>query len=256
MSDSTTAKTWAGAQWRAKRPPLTVERCLRMVFISVISAPQARSCLVMSCSSSVEMMGFSNRAEPPPDSRNRTRSSGLRSWVSSRARLVAAKVSSSGTGWPASQTSRFPMGPSLWPCLVMTMPPSGLRSRLSQAAWAMDQAALPTATRMSFPEPNSFPARARATAASGRTWAMASRTMVLQSFLSRIVAASQNKFILPVPPAGQSGAGPGSSPPLPGCQLPCRCGCTAKNQSDNKSLGSGRIPPARRATGLAGSGRR
>ena len=227
-----------------------------MVFISTMSAPQARSSWVRAASSSGGMRGDSKRAEPPPDTRNTTVSSGARPRTSSMAARVPRKELSSGTGWPASRTSRVPMGPSLWPCLVMTMPPSGLRSRLSQAAWAMDQAALPTATRISFPAPNSFPARARATAASGRTWAMASRTMVLQSFLSRIVAASQNKFILPVPPAGQSGAGPGSSPPLPGCQLPCRCGCTAKNQSDNKSLGSGRIPPARRATGPTGSGRR
>ena len=43
ISLSTTAKTCAGAQCRAKRPPLTAESRLRIVLISTMSAPAARS---------------------------------------------------------------------------------------------------------------------------------------------------------------------------------------------------------------------
>ena len=42
-SERTTVCTCAGAQASAKRPPLTAERRLRIVLISTISAPQARS---------------------------------------------------------------------------------------------------------------------------------------------------------------------------------------------------------------------
>ena len=102
MSDSTTASTLAGAQWRANRPPFTLDSCLRMVLISTMSAPLAKSCRVMSCNSSAGMRSCSKRALPPPDSRSSTVSVGSRSRVSSSTTAVARKLSSSGTGWPAS----------------------------------------------------------------------------------------------------------------------------------------------------------
>ena len=102
ISLSTILNTFAGAQALAKRPPFTPERRLRMVFISTISAPLASSCAVISCSSSPEISGFSNRALPPPDSKNSTVSSGCRPWTSSSAFSVAAKLLASGTGCPAS----------------------------------------------------------------------------------------------------------------------------------------------------------
>ncbi len=43
-----------------------------MVLISVMDAPQANSCAVISCSSSKGINGFSKREDPPPDRRKRT----------------------------------------------------------------------------------------------------------------------------------------------------------------------------------------
>ena len=56
----------------------------------------------MSCNSVPESSGFSNNALPPPESRNSTVSSAARPRTSSNAFSVAAKLFSSGTGWPAS----------------------------------------------------------------------------------------------------------------------------------------------------------
>ena len=102
MSESTTESTRAGAQCAAKRPPLTAERRLRTVFISTILAPLFKSCWVISCNSCAGSSGDSNSALPPPESRNKTQSSARRPAVISSARAVAANVSASGTGWPAS----------------------------------------------------------------------------------------------------------------------------------------------------------
>ena len=102
MSLSTTANTFAGAQAWANRPPLTRDSRLRMVFISTMSAPQASSWRVMSCNSSPDTKGCSNRALPPPESRNSTVSSAVSPCTSSSARAVAKKLPLSGTGWPAS----------------------------------------------------------------------------------------------------------------------------------------------------------
>ncbi len=89
MSLSTTVYTCAGAQAKAKRPPLTAERRLRRVFISTMFAPQAKSWRVTSAISSAGMSGFSNRALPPPESKNSTLSSGRRPSTTSSARWVA-----------------------------------------------------------------------------------------------------------------------------------------------------------------------
>ncbi len=127
MSERTMEKTLAGAQSSAYRPPLTAERRFLTVFISTMSAPQASSCLVRLVSSSGGMRGFSKRAEPPPERRKSTVSSGARSFTRSMAAWVAAKEFSSGTGCPASKIRRLPMGPLACSYLVMTTP-SWMRS--------------------------------------------------------------------------------------------------------------------------------
>ena len=96
------AYTWAGAQSWANRPPLTPESRLRMVLIWVMSAPQASIWPVMSSSSARGTRGRSNRAEPPPDTRNSTRSLAQRPLTAASAASVARTECSSGTGWPAS----------------------------------------------------------------------------------------------------------------------------------------------------------
>ena len=105
MSESTTVITCAGAHSWAKRPPLTAESRLRMVFISTMSAPLASNWEVISCSSAPGMRGFSNSAEPPPEIRQSTVSSAVsprtRDWM----RRAASSPAASGTGWAASTTS-------------------------------------------------------------------------------------------------------------------------------------------------------
>ena len=168
MSLSTMLNTSAGAQACANRPPLTAESRLRMVFISTISAPLARSWLVMSCSSSPGSSGRSNNALPPPESRNSTVSSAVRPCTRVSAFLVAAKLFSSGTGWPASQQVTPGISPFTWPYLVTTTPPS-TRPSASTAACAICQAALPAATSSTLPPLGAKAFNARRTASSGRT---------------------------------------------------------------------------------------
>ena len=150
MSLSTTLYTAAGAQASANRPPLTADSRLRIVLISTISAPQAKSACVTACSSSAGNSGFSNSALPPPESRNSTVSSARRPLTSASARWVAAKLLSSGTGCPASQQVTPGSGPLTWPYFVMTIPPS-TRPSTASAAWAICHAALPAATRNTRP---------------------------------------------------------------------------------------------------------
>ena len=102
MSDRTMENTWAGAHSWANLPPFTADSRLRTVFISTISAPQASMAWVRWESSSAGMRGHSNRAEPPPDTRNTTVSSAVRSSTSSMAARVPRKEFSSGTGCPPS----------------------------------------------------------------------------------------------------------------------------------------------------------
>jgi len=52
----------------------------------------------MSCNSPPETSGFSNRALPPPESKNSTVSSAVSPCTSAKAFSVAAKLLSSGTG--------------------------------------------------------------------------------------------------------------------------------------------------------------
>ena len=111
MSDSTIAYTLAGAQANANFPPFTAESRLRTVFISTISAPLAKSAFVRAANSSAGISGFSNKADPPPESKNSTVSSSERPDTSSRARSVPRNDCSSGTGCPASISSKPAIGP-------------------------------------------------------------------------------------------------------------------------------------------------
>ena len=196
MSDRTTVNTLAGAQCSAKRPPFTAESRLRMVFISTMSAPDAKRRRVISCSSSGGISGASKRAEPPPDRRNKTVSFSVRFSVSASASAVAEKVSSSGTGCPASRTSSVPAGPPDWPCLVMMIPPVSRSPKQSQAALPMDQPALPAETRISLPVPKSLPSRAWRTARSGIT-ARIARAMISSASFRKLCIASLPQFRRP-----------------------------------------------------------
>ena len=176
ISERMTASTFAGQHSWANRPPLTALSRFRMVLISTISAPQASSCPVIFCSSSPETSGFSNRALPPPESRNSTVSFSVRSATRSSAACVPRNEFSSGTGCPASKQEKFAMGPITWSYLVTTTPFSIRPPRQSEAALAICQAALPAATSSTLPG-NSICCSARCTAASGCTAAIASRTI-------------------------------------------------------------------------------
>jgi hypothetical protein len=99
--------TRAGAQAAASRPPLMRDRCLRTQFISEMLAPLLSSSRLMRClSSSVRpSAGSVSSAEPPPEIRHSTRSSGVRPCVQARMRCAAARPAASGTGCEASTTS-------------------------------------------------------------------------------------------------------------------------------------------------------
>ena len=92
------------------------ERCLRRQFISSMAAPERSSALLTACFSSRLMpgAGSDNKAEPPPEIRQSTRSSGPRPWTISRMRRAASRPASSGTGWAASTTSMCRQGRA-WP---------------------------------------------------------------------------------------------------------------------------------------------
>ncbi len=154
----------AGWQWRANFPPFTPERRLRIVLISTMPAPQARSCRVTAKSSSSGIRGFSKRALPPPESRKRTVSFSVRFPVSFRTAAVAANEFLSGTGCPASRQSIRGISPFTWPYLVTTTPASIRSPKRSEAALAICQAAFPAAATTSRPPENVFPRRASATA--------------------------------------------------------------------------------------------
>ena len=102
--------TLAGAQRTASRPPLIADRCLRTQFISSMAAPLFSSAWFTAClSSSVSPgAGIESNADPPPETRNSTRSSAVRPWASAEMRAAAARPASSGTGCEASTTSMRP----------------------------------------------------------------------------------------------------------------------------------------------------
>ena len=106
----------AGKAAAASRPPFTADMCLRTVLISWIEAPEASRRAVTACLASKDMPGSgrASSAEPPPEARNRKRSSGPSARAASRIRPAAARPAASGTGWPASTTSIREQGT---PCL-------------------------------------------------------------------------------------------------------------------------------------------
>lgn len=106
-SDTTSVTTRAGWQASASRPPLIADRWRRTRFISPIGAPQRSSSRFSARFSSKLMPGAGSdiRAEPPPDTRHSTRSSGPSPAAASSMRRAASSPAASGTGWPASITS-------------------------------------------------------------------------------------------------------------------------------------------------------
>ena len=184
MSLSTMQSTCAGAQACANRPPFTADSRLRMVLISTISAPQARSWPVMSCNSDSGTSGCSSRALPPPESRNTTVSCAPRSRTSASAALVPRQEPSSGMGCPPSKHAMPASGPLLWPYFVMTTPRRMRPPRQDTAAWAICHAALPAATRYTPPVPKSWLSSARMTATSGSTAWMPADTIFSASSCS------------------------------------------------------------------------
>ncbi len=115
-SEIASVTTRAGDAAAASRPPLIAERCFRTQFISVMFAPDFSSARLTAClSSSVSpAAGAASRAEPPPEMRQSTRSSGPRPFTASRIWLAALRPAASGTGCAASTTSMRSHG-TPWP---------------------------------------------------------------------------------------------------------------------------------------------
>ena len=87
----------------ANRPPLTAEKCLRRVLISLIGAPEASSTRWNSMVSSSEMRGSSGRsnmAEPPLEMRKMISVSFLAFLRKASVARAASNDSSLGSGWP------------------------------------------------------------------------------------------------------------------------------------------------------------
>ena len=99
--------TCAGWQAAAKRPPLMRERCLRTVFISKILAPLSSKARLICCLSAKvrPSAGKVSSAEPPPETKQITKSSCVRPWHKAIMRSEALSPATSGTGWAASTTS-------------------------------------------------------------------------------------------------------------------------------------------------------
>ena len=98
----------AGRQASARRPPLIAERCFRTQLISPIVAPEFSSSRDSARLSSSVMPspGSASGAEPPPEIRQRTRSSAVRpATVSVSRRRAASRPAASGTGCAASTIS-------------------------------------------------------------------------------------------------------------------------------------------------------
>ena len=102
--------TRAGAHAAASLPPLIADRCLRTQFISSMAAPLASSARLIACLSCRVSpgAGIDSSAEPPPEIRHSTKSSGPSPCTRSRMRCAAAAPAASGTGCAASTTSIRP----------------------------------------------------------------------------------------------------------------------------------------------------
>ena len=113
ISERTIENTLAGLQRSANLPPFTALILFLIVFISVMDAPEARSSEVSFSISSVGINGFSKRADPPPETRNRTISLLVRLLTALIASSVPLYEFSSGTGCPASTIFKLPIAPLL-----------------------------------------------------------------------------------------------------------------------------------------------
>ena len=92
--------TRAGAAAAASLPPLIADKCRRTQFISEMVAPLFKRALLMPCLSAsvTPSAGRARSAEPPPDIRQSTKSSGDRPLSMARMRFAAFCPAASGTG--------------------------------------------------------------------------------------------------------------------------------------------------------------
>ena len=99
--------TRAGAAAAASRPPLIAERCFRTVLISPIVAPERSNARVTACLSAKVRpgAGSARSAEPPPEIKQISWSSGPSPRAMSRIPRAASSPARSGTGWLASTIS-------------------------------------------------------------------------------------------------------------------------------------------------------
>ncbi len=106
ISDIASVTHCAGQIVSASRPPLTRERCFLTQFISLMLAPLCSSFVfnIFLSSRLMPSAGRVSRAEPPPETRNTTKSSEVRFATSACISRAAAIPASSGMGCDASST--------------------------------------------------------------------------------------------------------------------------------------------------------
>ena len=105
-SEIASVTTRAGCAAAANRPPEKAERCRRMQFISWIVAPEASSALFTAIRSSNVSPGAGSvvSEDPPPETKNSTRSSAPAPRATASNSAAALAPAASGTGWEASNT--------------------------------------------------------------------------------------------------------------------------------------------------------
>ena len=137
----------AGCAARASWPPFRRERCFRTAFSSLIVAPASRRRRVTACFSArlTPVTGAGVRAEPPPEKRQRTKSSGPAARASRRISSPAASPRASGIGCHAS-TTRTRRGPGSRRSFTATSPSTETPSSTVSVASAIIPEALPAPT--------------------------------------------------------------------------------------------------------------
>jgi len=108
-SDRIKVSAAAGDIQRVNPPPLTVSMCFRSVLISSILAPQTNSKRISACISCkvIPGAGAENKADPPPEIKQITRSDFCKLLNKARICCVPAMLFASEYGWPASSILMF-----------------------------------------------------------------------------------------------------------------------------------------------------
>jgi len=152
-SDRISEITLDGYAISASLPPFMAEICFLTALSSFMSAPDLSSSSVVCCFSlrDIPLGGAASRAEPPPDTRQSTRSLVSVPFSISITFFVAISPFLSGIGCPASKISMLLFNvPFTWPYFVIIIPVVTISGMVSSSAFAIGKAALPKPIRFNL----------------------------------------------------------------------------------------------------------